>query len=222
MNDLSPQRPRVALLVDGDNLSHGHAGALILQAARHGALTIKRVYGNMAKLPGWNDAPGFKCIHAGTGKNASDLLLAVEATAVMLTGQADVLVIASSDRDFSHLALHLTERGLTVIGLGEAKAPDHFRKSCTRFHELPSAAAPTPLPLPPPAPIDPLIAPAKALIAAEPAGITLTQLSNRMATANAIQIRQTPHKTWRAFLLSWPEHFALDDNGTATRVILKP
>lgn len=52
MNDLSPHPSRVALLIDGDNLSHTHAGALIVKAARYGALTLKRVYGNMAKLPG--------------------------------------------------------------------------------------------------------------------------------------------------------------------------
>jgi uncharacterized LabA/DUF88 family protein len=137
MNDLTAiPRPRVALLIDGDNLSHAHAGALIQKAAKHGALTVKRVYGNMATHPGWDAAPGFRCIHSGKGKNATDLLLAVEAMALMLTRQADILMIASSDGDFSHLAQHLTEAGHRVIGTGEAKAPDHFRKSCSAFVEL--------------------------------------------------------------------------------------
>ncbi len=225
MNDLTLPRARVALLIDGDNLSHAHAGALIMQAARLGALTVKRVYGNMAKLPGWTDAPGFKCIHAGTGKNASDLLLAVEATALMLTGQADVLVLASSDRDFSHLAQHLTERGLVVVGLGEAKTPEHFRKSCTRFHELapitPPVPAPARQPVTPPAPLDPLVARTMALIKAEPNGLPVTLLSTRMAKGNTFQISQTPHKTWRTFLTAWPDVFDLDPRGPNARVRLK-
>lgn len=58
MTDLSPYRPRVALLIDGDNLSHSHAGALILKSAKYGDLTLKRVYANMNNHPGWDDAPG--------------------------------------------------------------------------------------------------------------------------------------------------------------------
>jgi len=218
MNVPFSQPARVALMIDGDNLSHNHAGALITRAARHGALTVKRVYGNMAKLPGWNDAPGFKCVHAGTGKNASDLLLAVEATALMLTGQTEVLVIASSDRDFSHLAQHLTERGLTVIGVGEAKTPGHFRKSCTSFHDLTPPAPPVKQLVP----LDPLVVQTRALIAAEPDGMPVTLLSTRMAKGNFVQISQTPYKTWRAFFSAWPDHFVLDPRDPNARVHLKP
>ena len=129
-------RSRVALLVDGDNISHSLAGPLIMQAIRHGDLTIKRVYGNFTSLPGWSEAPGFRAVHAGTGKNAADVLLCIEAMAVILKGQADVLVIATSDGDFSHLALTLVEQGHKVVGLGESKAPDKFRKACHTFYEI--------------------------------------------------------------------------------------
>lgn len=223
--DVAPS-PRVALLVDGDNLSHSHAGALILKSAPHGALTIKRVYGNMAIHPGWEAAPGFRCIHSGTGKNASDLLLAIEATSLMLSQQADILVIASSDGDFSHLALHLTERGHQVIGLGEAKTPAHFQKSCTRFHLIaptpsPVTAAPPRNPDPPQIRRDPLVQKARDLIAAEPGGMPITLLSTRMSKDNAVQISQTPHKTWRAFLTSHSEVFTCDPKGPDARVRLK-
>ena len=48
-------------------------------------------------------------MHAGTGKNASDLLLALDAVELALRGDVDHFVIASSDGDFSHLALRLRE-----------------------------------------------------------------------------------------------------------------
>jgi NYN domain len=216
--DFAP-RPRVALLVDGDNLSHSHAGALIVKSAPHGALTIKRVYGNMATHPGWQAAPGFRCIHSGTGKNASDLLLAIEATSLMLSQQADVLIIASSDGDFSHLAHHLTERGHQVIGLGEAKTPMHFQKSCSRFHLI--GTPPPRKPDPPQVQLDQLVQKARDLVAAEPEGMPITLLSTRMSKDNAVQISLTPHRTWRAFLTSHSAIFTCDPKGPDARVRLK-
>ncbi len=250
MNDLSTHplassiRPRVALLVDGDNMSHSHAGSLILKSCKHGALTIKRVYGNMALHPGWNQAPGFKVVHSGTGKNATDILLTVEAMALMLKAQADILIIASSDGDFSHLALHLTEDGHHVIGLGEDKAPDKFRKSCTSFdvvapnvpalpkssvvcspsvpRNLAAAAKPLFMGKPDPvAQIDPLICQIRDHIASDPDGMRITLLSTRMSKSNAFQISQTPFGSWRKLLTAHPAHFTCDPVSPTARVHLK-
>ncbi|MEO8245222.1 MAG: NYN domain-containing protein [bacterium] len=216
-------RHRVALMIDGDNLSHIHAGALILKAAKYGALTVKRVYGNMAQLPGWNAAPGFKTVHAGTGKNASDLLLAVEAISLILTDQADLLILATSDGDFSHLAQHLTERGHPVIGIGEAKAPANFRKSCTRFLDLqflqPATSPPT---LAKPTAADLIVAQSKAIIGRGPDGIQIGLLAAQMHSAHKVQISQTPQRNWRNFLATHPDHFTLDPKGPDARVRLKP
>ena len=136
------KRPRVALMVDGDNIASSQAGTLIMRAITHGNLAIRRVYGNFANLPSWSEAPGFKLVHAGTGKNAADLLLSVEAMKVMLQDQADILVVATSDGDFAHLALTLVEMGHVVIGIGESKAPEKFRKACTSFELLTMIASP--------------------------------------------------------------------------------
>jgi NYN domain len=133
--------PRVALLVDGENMSVALAGAAIMRSLKFGALTIRRVYGNAAKMPGWDAAPGFRLVHAGVGKNATDVLLAVEAMAIMLLGQADVLIIATSDGDFRHVACALRESGRVVIGMGEGKAPDSFRKACNQFIQIDATMA---------------------------------------------------------------------------------
>ena len=133
--------PRVALLVDGENMSVALAGAAIMRSLKFGALTIRRVYGNAAKMPGWDAAPGFRLVHAGVGKNATDVLLAVEAMAIMLLGQADVLIIATSDGDFRHVACALRESGRVVIGMGEVKAPDSFRKACNQFIQIDATMA---------------------------------------------------------------------------------
>ena len=239
--DFAPKL-RVALLVDGENLSHSHAGTLILKSAKYGALIIKRVYGNMTKLHSWDDAPGFKTIHAGSGKNAADLLLAVEAMALMLTAQADVLVIASSDGDFSHLAQHLTERGLWIVGIGEAKAPPKFRKSCSNFHDIdttPSAAATLPALLKPASPLpaqsgaNPTsVAPQTVVkisrrvtdflkVHADAKGYPIAQLGGQMHKQHGIKISVEPEKNWRAFLLKRTAQFDCDPKGRDACVRLR-
>ena len=132
----SKPRSGVAVLVDGENISQDLAGQIINRASALGPLVVKRVYGNAAKMPKWEAAPGFRLAHSGAGKNATDLLLAIEAVSLFHEGSIDTVVIASSDRDFSHLAHHLRERQITVVGMGEAKAPEAFRKACSKFLEL--------------------------------------------------------------------------------------
>lgn len=131
-----------ALLIDGDNLSPDLAGA-ILQAC--GLVpTIRRVYADLTTRTGWAAVPGLRAIHAGQGKNAADLLLAIEAMDLVARGSATGFAIASSDGDFAHLAHRLREGGHPVTGIGEAKAPARFRAACTRFVELaPPTAPPT-------------------------------------------------------------------------------
>ncbi|MCV2865605.1 NYN domain-containing protein [Albidovulum sediminicola] len=96
---------------------------------------------NAACNSDWHGAAGFRLIHAGTGKNAADLLLCIDAMELAMGQSFSDVVIASSDGDFAHLAVQLRERGLRVIGVGEAKAPPLFRAACTRF-EVVSGKAP--------------------------------------------------------------------------------
>jgi NYN domain len=78
------------------------------------------------------------------------MLLAVEAMTIMLLGQADVLIIATSDGDFRHVACALRESGRAVIGMGEAKAPDVFRKACNQFIQIDATMAVAAASQPPP------------------------------------------------------------------------
>ena len=48
-------------------------------------------------------------------------------------GHFGVFVLVSSDSDFTRLASRIREQGLTVIGIGEAKAPDALKNACNRF-----------------------------------------------------------------------------------------
>ena len=133
---------RVALLVDGENLFAETAGFLITTAAKSGELIVKRVYGVATRLGGWNSAPGFRVVHVPAGKDSADIALSLEALELALTRQVDAVVIATSDRDMTLVALRLVELGFPVIGIGEAKAPAAFRKACRQFVLVPAKDAP--------------------------------------------------------------------------------
>ena len=125
----------IALLVDGDNLSSDRASVLMDMARRHGTVTIARVYADACNT-GWHDVPGYALVHAGRGKNASDILLALDAMDLGHAGTVNRFALVSSDGDFRHLAVRLRDKGKTVVGLGEAKTPETFRSACTIFHEI--------------------------------------------------------------------------------------
>lgn len=229
MTDLSPasvrlpgaSRPRVALLIDGDNLSSARAGALLVLAAKEGDVLIRRVYGGPGAMTGWEKTTGFRRIDAGAGKNAADLLLCVEAMDLMLGDKADVLVIASSDRDFAHLATHLREAGRRVVGIGEAKAPSHFLHSCSAHHVLKDKAEPaTPLQRNPP---DALSKALIAVISANEAGgwLPIQRLGALARQQIGKTLTELGRASWRKVLEEYPAIFECEPKGPAARVRLR-
>lgn len=209
-------KPRVAVLVDGENLSQDHAGKIILRAGKLGRLTVARVYGDAAKLPKWATAPRFRLIHSQSGKNSADMHLTIDAMHLALTGQAETFVIASSDSDFTPLALYLREAGFTVWGLGEAKARESFRAACAGFEVLALEKGPI-------APSDPTVTKIAELIRAEgkAGAMAIPLVSTRMHKLHGIKISTLPQKTWRAYLLAHPDHFVCDPRGPDAQVRLR-
>ena len=234
MNDLSlqsvpnstfAQKPRVAILVDGENVSQAMAGQIIMKSCVYGELVIRRVYGNATRLTGWDTAPGFRLMHSGVGKNATDIMLSVEATSLMLTNKADILVIAASDRDYTHVAVHLREAGYRVIGLGEEKAPAAFRKSCSKFVSL---TAPVIVPENSPPPVNAIEPKAKSLeekvanlIARSGSdSMVITTLNVEMHKLHSIKISLEVEKTWRKYLEARPSLFSCEPKTNGARVRL--
>ncbi|MGR1581592.1 NYN domain-containing protein [Thalassobius sp. S69A] len=198
---------RVALLIDGENINAGFAGKLIVEAGRLGALAVKRVYGNVRRIPGWEAAPGMRLIHAGDGKNAADLLLTVQAMQIFYEGKASVFVISSSDGDFSHLATHLRERGATVIGAGESKAPDGFRKSCCAWIPIEGK----------PANVDDAIT---KIFEAHPNGLTIAQVNPEIRKRHPITLADVSEKSWRAYFKARTQSYKISGQGQQTRISL--
>lgn len=229
---------RLAVLVDGDNINGLHADEIRQTSLAHGTPDIIRVYLDAQRPSNWHGAEGFRLIHAGTGKNASDVLMAIDAMELALSSRLDAVVLVSSDGDFTHLAQRLREHGFPVIGMGEAKAPRPFRAACTTFIDIgqtsakPNTARPTAGSAPAsPATGTPKHRPAsdldrkiRAMIATHStngAGMRLNEMAPRMHKSHRVQISTHPERTWRAYLTARPHLFSLDPKGPKAMVRFK-
>ncbi|NBZ86684.1 NYN domain-containing protein [Stagnihabitans tardus] len=138
---MADRTPRLALLIDADNIPARHIGAILEELAAFGEPTVRRVYGDWSSqaLGQWKEkARDLGLVmhqqSANTkGKNASDIGLVIDAMDILHAGKVDGFVLVSSDSDFTRLASRIREDGLQVIGVGEAKTPDSLRKVCNRF-----------------------------------------------------------------------------------------
>jgi len=224
------------LLVDGENIPQALAGQIITKTAPTGRPIVQRVYGDVTRLPNWEAAPGFEMIHTGRAKNGADMRICIDAMDLVYRGGVGRVVLASSDRDFTHLAQNLRGKGIDVIGMGEAKTHESFRKACSRFVELgtdkPCAAVVAPRVENQPIAQSPPVKHSDPFLAAETqikafvstggkAGILITDLSVKLRMAHGFLISQQAEKTWREYLSARPALYDLDPKGASARVRLK-
>lgn len=131
----------LAVLIDADNVPAKYADAILQEVTSYGEPGLRRVYGDWSnqQLAGWTATARKLGLvqHQETantkGKNASDIGLVIDAMDILHAGHFDGFVLVSSDSDFTRLASRIREQGLTVVGIGEAKAPDALKNACNRF-----------------------------------------------------------------------------------------
>jgi predicted nuclease of predicted toxin-antitoxin system len=136
-----PRSTLLAVLIDADNVPAKYARAILKEVTSYGEPGLRRVYGDWSnqQLSGWTrTAQELGLVqHQQTantkGKNASDIGLVIDAMDILHAGHFNGFVLVSSDSDFTRLASRIREQGLTVIGIGEAKAPDALKNACNRF-----------------------------------------------------------------------------------------
>jgi uncharacterized protein (TIGR00288 family) len=115
---------RVMLLIDADNVS----ADVIEQAVQrtmdeYGAIHVRRAYCNAEMAV--NRQALFKrlsvrpMVNLSTGKNSTDIALAVDAIDLVTDERPDVVVLVSSDSDFAPLVIRLREKGCRVCGIGQ-------------------------------------------------------------------------------------------------------
>ena len=133
---------RVAVLVDCDNTSPDVLEHALRVVAQFGRVVLRRGYGNHATLANkWQEAlvrlaftPCLQYQYA-SGKNTSDIALALDALEALFDERADTFCLVTSDSDFAYLCRKLRERGGTVHIVGEAKTPDALRNASDQFFE---------------------------------------------------------------------------------------
>ena len=165
--DMTPTR-NVALLIDADNASAATLDPVLTVLAELGTVNVRRVYGNWSKpaLNSWRDMTVKHGIEPQQqfdltkGKNATDMKMTIDAMDLLFRGKVEAFGIMSSDSDFMPLAMRIRQEGIPVYGFGTSRAPEAFRRACTRFIDVnaislpveedaapvPAAPAPTPAP----------------------------------------------------------------------------
>lgn len=138
----SPSEARVAVLVDCDNVDPEILDHALRVVAQFGRVVLRRGYGNHATLANrWQEAlvrlaftPCLQYQYA-SGKNTSDIALALDAMEALFDHRADTFCLVTSDSDFAHLCRKLRERGATVHIVGESKTPAALRNASDQFFE---------------------------------------------------------------------------------------
>ena len=135
------QQPRIALLIDADNSPSSKIDVILAELAKVGVANIRRAYGNWKKdgLRGWENVLHEYAIRPiqqfdySKGKNATDMVMVIDALDLLYTDQPEVFGIVSSDADFTPLVMHLKAKGALVFGFGAKKTPMPFVNACSRF-----------------------------------------------------------------------------------------
>ncbi len=213
---------RVAIFIDADNISASYAARIGEIGRAEGRVEVHRAYGNASNGSGWENIPGVTLRHAGTGKNAADLLLSIDAIELALTGRIaariDSFVLASSDGDFTHLATRLREKGFTVVGCGETKAPARFKEACTRFETLsakPGARVADRIATTHPGPtqLDRDIREVIAKHSQNGKGMRLAGLNAEIRARSDVKISTYQEGNWRSYFTNRPHLYAIDPKG---------
>jgi uncharacterized protein (TIGR00288 family) len=141
--------PQVALLIDADGMSLDVIrGALDLKTAQHGSIHIKRCYCSadfaVKNLEFLKERGIRPMVNATSGKNCTDIALAIDAVQLCGRDRPGVVVVVASDSDFAPLVMHLRELGCRVEGVGQhGKTGAETPRAYDEFIDLPQAKTAT-------------------------------------------------------------------------------
>ena len=135
-------RRHVMFLVDFDNVStEVIEQALSMVYTEYGAVHVRRAYctaeSALKNLQLFKRLSIRPIVNLSTGKNSTDIALAVDAIDLVVAERPDVVVIVSSDSDFAPLVIRLREKGCRVEGIGqEGKTGDDAKPVYDSFVDL--------------------------------------------------------------------------------------
>ena len=136
-----PEKKRIALLIDCDNVSHNSIEGVLEELAKYGMVNVRHAHGdwNNQSLSGWADKLHPHAIRPmqqfayTKGKNATDSAMIIDAMDLLYSNNVDAFALMTSDSDFTPLVLRILENGMPVYGFGEKKTPQPFVDACSPF-----------------------------------------------------------------------------------------
>lgn len=136
-----PNDKKIAVLIDAENVSSKYIKIIMDEAAKYGQVTYRRIYADWTKtiMTSWKatllefSLTPMQQFSYTTGKNSTDSAMIIDAMDILYTGRVDGFCLITSDSDFTRLAARLREAGMTVVGMGEAKASKSFVAACQNF-----------------------------------------------------------------------------------------
>lgn len=139
---MSISTPRLAVLIDSDNISYRNVGNVLNKLKNYGEITLKRAYGDFTihedcpgSKKGWKEFCNRNAINMiqtsqyREGKNTTDITLTIQAMTMLYSDLYDGFCIISSDSDFTPLVMALKERNKKVYIVGNKQTPSPLKKS---------------------------------------------------------------------------------------------
>jgi uncharacterized protein (TIGR00288 family) len=137
----SKTEDHIALFIDCDNISHRSIEGIINELSKYGVVNIRQAYGNWTKdnLKNWEDKllefaiKPIQQFDYSKNKNATDILMTIDAIDLLHTKDIDAFAFATSDSDFTPVVMRVQTEGIRVYGFGEKKTPKPFMAACSQF-----------------------------------------------------------------------------------------
>ena len=130
----------IALFIDSENISQEYFKLLMDELSEFGNVTYKRIYGDFTQQQanGWRPLLLEFAIepiqqYSIKGKNSTDSAMIIDAMDILHKDTVNCVCLATSDSDFTKLAIRFRNENYKVIGAGEQKTPSSFRAACDRF-----------------------------------------------------------------------------------------
>jgi len=131
----------IALFIDSDNISHRALEGIINELSKYGVVNIRQAYGNWTKdnLKNWEEKllefaiKPIQQFDYSKQKNATDILMTIDAMDMLHTKNIDAFAFATSDSDFTPVVMRVQQEGIKVFGFGEKKTPKAFIVACSQF-----------------------------------------------------------------------------------------
>jgi hypothetical protein len=138
---LSTTRNKIAILIDGDNAQSSLLPEMLVEAGKHGQVTVRRIYGDWTtnNMNSWKDVLNYHAFQPiqqfryTVGKNATDSAMIIDAMDILHSRVVEGFCLVSSDSDYTRLATRIRETGIFVMGIGEKKTPKAFVNACDVF-----------------------------------------------------------------------------------------